>query len=158
MAICSCRPSSPTRKTNLAFRLLADASPLHRFSSLISQTNSSVSIFRPTSSSFNLSLDHWVAFFSFQCQLFGFVAGKNHSHREDLSVCSCSYHPVDLRQSTVDHLFPILPSDIQRIAYVCDCLPKTAGLSETERARGKERSNADVCLMSGGYNDQWRTI
>lgn len=63
-----------TRKTSLALRLFADASPSHFFSSFTSQINCSSSTLRPTKSSFNLSFDHCVAFFSFQCQLFGFVA------------------------------------------------------------------------------------
>jgi hypothetical protein len=63
-----------TRKTSLAFRLLAVASPEHLVNSFISQLHSSFSILSPTNKSFNLSFDHCVAFFSFQCQLFGLVA------------------------------------------------------------------------------------
>jgi hypothetical protein len=66
-----------TIKTSFAFRLFAVASPEHLLSSFISQLYSSFSILSPTNNSFNLSFDHCVAFFSFQCQLFGFVAGMN---------------------------------------------------------------------------------
>jgi len=66
-----------TIKTSLAFRLFADASPEHFFNSFISQMYSSFSILSPVNNSSNLSFDHCVAFFSIQCQLFGFIA-KNH--------------------------------------------------------------------------------
>lgn len=74
-----------TIKTSFPLRLFAVASPVHLDISLISHVYSSLSTFRPTSSSFSLSFDHCVAFFSFQCQLFGFVAEK-HSREEQPDV------------------------------------------------------------------------
>src|SRR6202789_3824983 len=98
-----------TRKTSFAFRLLADASPSHFFNSLTSQTNCSFSTLSPTNNSVNLSFDHCVAFFSFQCQLFGLVAIKKFffcNYTKELEFCF-SYHQDVLLQSNVDHLYPI---------------------------------------------------
>jgi hypothetical protein len=104
---------SLTRKTSLAFRLFADASPSHFFNSFTSQINCSFSTLRPTNNSFNLSFDHCVAFFSFQCQLFGFVAKKkNYFSRLYKKIRILFFFSPSGRSSTIQRGSPLPHSAI----------------------------------------------